>query len=148
MFQDDELEDLYSQLDKLCNPQPQNTNAVKEITTILTTNQAVNSSSSIKELEALINDLEDEEKLGKMDKNDLFMSTNKAVVAAEENSLSQNISNRFIGKPVSADGIFSNIKHNIRQSNKKRIEAYANTNAKVVKESNMEPLKLQQYTEK
>ena len=103
-----------------------------------------NFDDSIKELEALIKDLEHEENLGNMDKNDLFLSTNKMSDANAENASA----NKLIGKPMSADGVFSNIKHNIRQSNKKRIEVYANTNAKVVKESNMEPLKLQQYTEK
>ncbi len=148
MFKDDELEDLYSQLDKLCNPRPKSTNSVKEITTILTSNEAMSNSSSTKELEDLIRDLENEENLGKMKDNDLFINTNKVSKEKDETAFMLNNANKFIGKAVSADGVFSNIKHNIRQSNKKRIEGYANTNAKVVKESNMEPLKLQQYTEK
>ncbi len=147
MFKDDELEDLYSQLDMLCNPRPKNTSSVNEITTILASNQAVNNSSSTKELEALIRDLENEENLGKMKENDLVENTNKESKSNEETTFAH-INHKFIGRSVAAEGIFSNIKHNIRQSNKKRIEGYANTNAKVVKESNMEPLKLQQYTER
>ena len=55
---------------------------------------------------------------------------------------------KFISKSVAPDGVFANMKRNVRQSAKIRIQGYANTNARVVREANMEPLKLQQYTEK
>lgn len=149
MFKDKELEELYSQLDLLCNPRPKNNSSVKEIANILTSNQVVSNSSSVKELQQLIQDLEDEENLGKMEKDDLFLGSDTELSVFKKNSAPiLNVQTKFIGKQVAADGVFSNIKHNIRQSNKKRIEAYANTNAKVVKESNMEPLQLQQYTDK
>jgi hypothetical protein len=152
MFNDQELEDLYIKLDKLCTPSARTVEPQLNIKQTLSSNQLINNSSSVDELERMINDLDNEENLGKMNKHDLFLNIHKISTGNanddEGEAPAVNTHSRFIGKPVAADGVFSNIKRDIRQSAKKRIEAYANTSAKLVKESNMEPLKLEQYTEK
>lgn len=145
MFNDHELEDLYAKLDELCQPQVRTVEPLKEVKQALSSSTLVTNTSSLKELEDLLNDLNMEENLGEMKKNDLFLKTetgNKAVSADNGSH------NKFITKTVSPNGVFSNMKRNVRQSAKARIAGYANTSAKVVRESNMEPLKLEQYTEK
>ncbi len=128
MFNDEELDQLYAELKVLKGGQ--------EVIPPKATNDSVD------ELKNALAILDMEETEGNMSNDDMIEEHNSIL---DQEKL-KSVNNRFIGKAVKPEGIFSNIKTEIRQSNKKRIERYANTTARVVKESNVEPLKLARYT--
>lgn len=66
------------------------------------------------------------------------LATHQTIEAKKENSRTK--------ARVDEDTIFCNIKKQIRQSNKIRVETYANTRARLVEEIKVSPLRLKQYS--
>lgn len=86
-----------------------------------------------------------------LDKAERPMDTNIFISGTKEDAAqpaaSKSRKGKFITEQLAtADMVFSNIKKQVRQSNKVRVENYANTNARLVKEINVAPLQLKQYT--